>query len=93
MSDLDLLMTQRTAIMDCAQAAGIDASLAACIADQVENLVRQIHGGTTCYLQAPSKHERNRQIRDAYRRGINVSLLAVRYALTEGRVRQIVASG
>lgn len=92
-SDLDLLATQRTAILDGARAVGLDERTAARLAEQVEHIVRQAHGGTTCYLPATSKAERNRQIREAYRRGLNVSVLAVRYRLSESRVRQIVGGG
>lgn len=89
----DILATQRSAILDGARAIGLDPQIAAQLAEQVEQLVRQHHGGTTCYLPANSKAERNRQLRDAYRRGVNVAVLAVRYTLSESRVRQIVAGG
>jgi len=90
--EYNLLATQRSAILDGARIVGLDESVAAKLAEQVEHIVRQAHGGTTCYLPAPSKTERNRQIREAYRRGSGVSSLAVRYRLSESRVRQIVAS-
>lgn len=89
----DLIATQRRAILDGARAVGLDPQIAAQLAEQVEQRVRQRHGGTTCYLHAISKAERNRQLRDAYRRGINVAVLAVQYTLSESRVRQIVAAG
>ncbi|MCK7579281.1 MAG: hypothetical protein MZV65_28495 [Chromatiales bacterium] len=92
-SEFDLLATQRTAILDGARTVGLDEDTAARLAEQVERIVRQAHGGTTCYLPAPSKAERNRQIREAYRRGHGVSVLAVRYRLSESRVRQIVTGG
>ncbi|MBK1719206.1 Mor transcription activator family protein [Thiocystis violacea] len=91
MSDPDLLATQRTAILDCIVAAGIDATKATVIAERVEDIVRLAHGGTTCYLPAPNKAERNRKIREHYRRGLGLASLATLYALSEARVRQIVA--
>jgi Mor family transcriptional regulator len=91
MNELDLLATQRNAILDGARAVGIEIELAELLADQVESRVRQAHGGTTCYVYTPSKTERNRQIREAYRRGVGITMLALRYQLSESRVRQIVA--
>lgn len=87
----DFLDTLRRAIIDSADAAGIEPATAGRLAEQVELTMRQNLGGGTCYIQAPSKTERNRQIREAYRRGVDVQNLAVRYSLTESRVRQIVA--
>ena len=92
-TELNLLATQRVAILDGARAVGLDERTAALLAEKVEHIVRQAHGGTTCYLPAPSKAERNRQIREAYRRGHGVAVLAVRYRLSENRVRQIVGGG
>lgn len=88
--DTDLLTTQRRAILDTAVAAGLDAPAAARLAAEVEQRIRLTHGGTTCYLPAPGKDDRNRKIRDAYRRGGNITQIAAQFELSESRVRQIL---
>ena len=87
----DFLATLRYAILDSADEAGVNPVVAGQLADQVELIMRRTHGGATCYIRTPSKAERNRRIREDYRSGVDVQNLAVRYSLTENRVRQIVA--
>ena len=89
--DTDLLSTQRRAILEAATAAGLDEPTARRIAAEVEQTIRLIHGGTTCYLPLPGKLDRNRQIRAAFRRSGNLARVAVQFDLSESRIRQIVA--
>lgn len=92
MSD-NLLLTQRQAILAGAAAEGIDPATAERLAARVERLVRELHGGTHCYLRAPGKAERDRSIRALYRRGVEIALIAERHRLSISRVRQIIGAG
>lgn len=61
----------------------------------VESFQRRLFaavGGTLVYIPMRERTRRDVEIRHAYRLGENVTKLAVRFKLTESRVRQIVAA-
>lgn len=89
--DTDLLSTQRRAILEAAAAEGLDEAVALRLATKTEQRVRLMHGGTACYLPLPGKTDRNQKIRDAFRRGGNLTRIAAQFGLSESRIRQIVA--
>jgi Mor family transcriptional regulator len=78
-------------ILDAAEDFGFGPPTADRLAGQIERLMRQRLGGDVYYIPTPSKTERDRQMRELYRRGTSLQRLAVHFRLSENRVRQIVS--
>lgn len=92
----DLLASHRHALHVAARELGLPLSpdhLDA-LTERTKRHLCQHHGGTTPYIPSLSslqRQERNHAIRRDYAQGDTLAKLAVRYHLTESRVRQILA--
>lgn len=92
----DLLASHRQALQTAVLELGLPlpTSHLNALADRIQHLICQRHGGTTPYIPSLSslqRQERNSAIRRDYARGLGLAGLACRYHLSESRVRQILA--
>ncbi|WEN13691.1 Mor transcription activator family protein [Rhodanobacter sp. AS-Z3] len=84
-------------VADILQRIGLHAKLPAKVAQAVEREVRDDWGGERHYIAKVGESgkaqltERDKQIRDAYRQGEHIELLARRHGISVKRVQQIVA--
>jgi Mor family transcriptional regulator len=89
----DILTTTAAAAHAAAGELGLPPEIARALAERIEVHVRSEHGGESVYIKSLAsrdRHERNAAIREGYRSGARMAELAVKFGLTEARVRQIV---